>query len=693
MDLNESINFGTIPMQIKSLRPDPDALLKEAERDEVKKGKLKIYLGYAPGVGKTYAMLNDVHVLKKRGIDVVVGFVETHKRPETEALLTGLEVLPLRKVDYKGIVLQELDIDAVLARKPAMVLVDELAHTNAEGSRHPKRYQDIEELLENGIDVHTTVNIQHFESMNDSVARIAGVRMQETIPDTLFDRADEVQVIDIPWEELNQRLKEGKVYIPQQARHAIDNFFQRGNLFALRELMLTLVARKMDSDLLNYMKAKAIPGPWPTAKKLIVCVGPSPYAKQLIRKAYTIAKDTHTEWYAVHVLRTELTAPSGQEKVYLTDALNLAEELGAKIITLTGDDIADEILRFAREKNVTRIVIGKPLRSMPVEYFKGSPVSRLLYARSEFEIHLVNPTTTETRLKAETAPTRKLSLKLSNYVISTLMVLGVTLLNALLQRLIEPSSFVYLYLIATITSALLYGIGPSIFASFLSILVFDYFFMSPQYNLSMNDPREIVNVLVFLFTAVIVGQLVKVVKRQNLALQFRLERVTLIEEMSKEFLQLPLLEQLVGGLASFSSETMTTIALLRTTILSDISTLTIKYVQKVIDVPCFVSFKEEGGHLQIWAKSNATVEISANDMAVAKWTSIHGKVAGAGTETLPSIPYFFFPIKSQEETIGMVGIKYDYRNLLPEQRLILGTISNLTSLAAIRWIKYDRPQL
>jgi len=212
-------------MQKKSLRPDPDALLKEAEREDVKKGRLKIFLGYAPGVGKTYAMLNDAHVLKKRGVDVVVGFVETHKRPETEALLIGLEVLPTKKIDYKGIVLEEMDIDTILARKPAMVLVDEFAHTNAEGSRHPKRYQDIEELLENGIDVHTTVNIQHFESMNDSVAKITGVRMQETIPDTLFDRADEVQVIDIPWEELNQRLKEGKVYIPQQARHAIDNFF------------------------------------------------------------------------------------------------------------------------------------------------------------------------------------------------------------------------------------------------------------------------------------------------------------------------------------------------------------------------------------------------------------------------------------------------------------------------------------
>ena len=306
-------------------------------------------------------------------------------------------------MDYKGIVLEEMDIDAILARKPAVVLVDELAHTNAEGSRHPKRYQDIEELLENGIDVHTTVNIQHFESMNDSVAKITGVRMQETLPDTFFDRADEVQVIDVPWEELNQRLKEGKVYIPQQAVHAIDNFFQRGNLFALRELMLTLVARKMDSELLNYMRAKAIPGPWPTAEKLVVCVGASPYAKQLIRKAYSIAKDTHAEWYAVYVLSTGLTEPSGREKVYLTDALNLAEELGAKIVTLTGNDIADEILRFAREKNVTRIVIGKPLRSMLVEYFKGSPVSRLLYARSEFEIHLITPTS-ETREKEENPP-------------------------------------------------------------------------------------------------------------------------------------------------------------------------------------------------------------------------------------------------------------------------------------------------
>ena len=673
-------------MEKKNLRPDPDALLKEVEKEDVKKGRLKIFLGYAPGVGKTYAMLNDAHVLKKRGIDVVVGFVETHKRAETEALLAGLEVIPRKIIDYKGIAIGEMDIDAVLARHPAVVLVDELAHTNVEGSRHPKRYQDIEELLENGIDVHTTVNIQHFESMNDAVAKITGVRMQETLPDTFFDRADEVQVIDVPWEELNQRLKEGKVYIPQQALHAIDNFFQRGNLFALRELMLTLVARKMDSELLNYMRAKAIPGPWPTSEKLVVCIAASPYAKQLIRKAYSIAKDTHAEWYAVYVLPSGLTEPSGKEKVYLTDALNLAEELGAKIVTLSGNDIADEIIRFARENNITQIVIGKPLRSVLIEFFKRSPVSRLLYASSDFELHLITPTVGK-KEKEPSPPPRQMAFKLSNYLMTLVMIAIITLANAVLQNFIDPSSLVYIYLIATIVSALLFGVWPSIFTSIFSLLTYDFFFTVPRYSFLMKDPKEIINVLVFLFTAIIVGQLVKVVKKQNIALQLRLERVVLIEEMSKEFLILPPLEQLVEGLATFSQETMNTLAFLETTILNDISNLTIKYVQKVINVPCFVLFREKGGDLQLWSRSSPDLEINQNDMAVAHWSFSHGEISGAGTETLPSIPYCFLPIKSQEETIGIVGIKYEFKNLLPEQRRILGTISNLTSLVASRWVR------
>jgi two-component system sensor histidine kinase KdpD len=674
-------------MEEKDVRPDPDALLKEITRDDVKKGRLKIFLGYAPGVGKTFAMLNDAHVLKKRGIDVVVGIVETHKRADTEALLADMEMMPRKTIEYKGLPVSEMDLDAILARRPAVVLVDELAHTNIDGSRHPKRYQDIQELLENGIDVHTTVNIQHFESMNDAVAKITGVRMQETLPDTFFDRTDEVQVVDIPWEELIQRLKEGKVYFPQQAQRAIDNFFQRGNLFALRELMLTLVARKMDSELINYMRARAIPGPWPATEKLVVCIAASPYAKQLIRRAYAIAKDTHAEWYAVYVLPTGFTEPSGRAKVYLTDALNLAEELGAKIMTLSGDDVADEIIRFARGNNITRIVIGKPLRSAIVEFFKRSPASRLLRASSNFELHLITPTIMDKKEEDPKPPPKQSAFKLAHYFMALAMIAAVTLVNLVLQHVVDPSSLVFIYLIATSVSALIFGMWPSIFTSIISLLIYDFLFTIPKYSFTMKDPKEIINVLVFLFTAIIIGQLVKIVKKQNVSLQLRLERVVLIEEMSKEFLTLPPLEQLVEGLATFSKETMNTLAFLRTTIINDISDLAIKYVQKVINVPCFVLFKEKKGDLQLWSKSSPDLEINQNDLAVAKWSFAHGEIAGAGTETLPSIPYCFLPIKSQEEILGVIGIKSEFKNLLPEQRRILGTISNLTSLVAARWVK------
>ena len=669
-----------------NLRPDPDALLKEIEKDDVKKGRLKIFLGYAPGVGKTFAMLNEAHVLKKRGLDVVVGIVETHKRDDTEALLYDLEIIPRKSIEYKGILVSEMDLDAILARHPAVVLVDELAHTNIEGSHHPKRYQDIEELLEQGIDVHTTVNIQHFESMNDAVAKITGVRMQETLPDTFFDRTDEVQVVDIPWEELIQRLKEGKVYFPKQAESAIDHFFQRGNLFALRELMLTLVARKMDSELINYMRAKAIRGPWPATEKLVVCIAASPYAKQLIRKAYAIAKDVHAEWYAIYVLPTGFTEPSGRGKLYLTDALNLAEELGAKIMNLSGNDVADEIIRFARENNITRIVIGKPLRSAIVELFKRSPASRLLRAAGDFELHLITPTMGKKEEDIKPPP-KQSAFKLSHYFVALGMIVAITLINLLLQHVVDPSSLVFIYLIATSVSALLFGMWPSIFTSVVSLLTFDFFFTIPKYSLTIKNPKEIINVLIFLFTAITVGQLVKIVKKQNIALQLRLERVSLIEEMSKEFLTLPPLEQLVEGLATFSQETMNTLAFLRITIINDISNITIKNVRKVINVPCFLLFKEKNGDLQLWSKSSPDLEINQNDLAVAKWTFSHGQIAGAGTETLPSIPYCFLPIKSQEEILGVIGIKSEFKNLLPEQRRILGTISNLTSLVAARWVK------
>ena len=667
-------------------RPDPDALLREVEREETKKGILKIFLGYAPGVGKTYAMLNEAHVLKKRGEDVVVGIVETHGRTETEALLKDLEMIPRQRVEYQGIILEELDLDAILSRRPAVVLVDELAHTNAPGSRHPKRYRDVEELLDSGIDVYTTMNVQHFESLNDVVEKITGIRMQETLPDTLLDRADEVQVIDIPLEELFERLKEGKVYIPKQAERAMQNFFQRGNLVALRELTLTHAARKMDTELLNYMRAKAISGPWPAGERLMVCIAPSPYAKQLLRKGYSIAKDAHAEWYAVYVLTPSLKEMSDKEKTYIAEAINLADELGAKIITLSGTDVASEILRFARENNINHIVIGKPLHSMLLGFWKGSPASRLLHTPSEFELHLITPTVEKREEEIKPTPER-LAFNTKDYLLSTLMVVAVTFLNLFLVKFIHPMSLVFVYLIATIASALLFGIWPSLFSSVISLLTFDFFFTEPRFSLTMNHAHDIINVVVFFLTSIIVGQLVKITKRQNLLLQLRIRRITLIEEISKEFLMLPPVEQFVGGLVKNSSEWENVLTLFRTTVLDHISHIAIKYLSKIVDAPSFVLFSGKEGRLQVWARSNSDTDLTPNEMAVAEWVYTHGEPAGAGTQTLPNIRVFFIPMKSLEETIGVIGIQYDFKNLLLDQRRLLGVVSNLSALAAARWVK------
>jgi two-component system sensor histidine kinase KdpD len=616
----------------------------------------------------------------------VVGIVETHGRTETEALLKDLEVIPRRRVEYQSIFLEELDLDAILARRPAVVLVDELAHSNAPGSRHPKRYLDIEELLASGIDVYTTVNVQHFESLNDVLEKITGIRMQETLPDTFLDRADEVQVIDIPLEELFERLKEGKVYIPKQAERAMQNFFQRGNLVALRELMLTHAAHKMDTELLNYMRAKAISGPWPAGERLMVCIAPSPYAKQLLRKGYSIAKDAHAEWYAAYVSTPALKEMSDKDKAYIAEALNLAEELGAKIVTLSGTDVASEILRFAREYNINHIVIGKPLHSMLLGFWKGSPASRLLHTPSEFELHLITPTVEKREIEARPAP-RQLAFDPKDYLLTVLMVVGVTLLNLFLQNFINPISLVYIYLIATIASALLFGTGPSIFSSIISLLTFDFFFTEPKYSFTMYHPHDIINVLVFFLTSIIVGQLAKITKRQNLLLQLRVRRVTLIEEISKEFLMLPPVEQFVGGLVQNSKEWESVLTLFRTTVLDHISHIAIKYLSKILDAPSFVLFTGKDGRLQVWARSNPEIDLTTNEMAVAEWTYTHGESAGAGTQTLPNIKAFFIPMKSLEETIGVIGIQYDFKNLLLDQRRLLGVISNLSALAAARWVK------
>ena len=666
-------------------RPDPDALLIEVEREETKKGRLKIFLGYAPGVGKTYAMLQEAHVLKTRGEDVVAGIIETHKRAETQALLADLEVIPRRQLTYENLILEELDIDAVLARKPSVVLIDELAHTNAPDSRHPKRFQDVEELLDSGIDVYTTVNIQHYESQVDVIEKITGIAMQETIPDSILDRADEVQVIDIPLEELSQRLKEGKVYIPEQARRAVQNYFQRGNLVALRELTLTLVARKMDSELLNYMRSKAISGPWPAGERVVVCIAANPYAKQLLRRAYKIAKDTHADWYAIYVSTPAMRDLSDTEKGHLAGALNLAEELGAKALTLSGTDVAAEILRFTQENNITRLVIGKPLKSSLTRFWKDSPVTRLLQAKTDFELDLITPSV-EKKETAIRPALPKFTFYPKDYVITLGMIAAITMLNFFLEVVVDTRSLVFIYLIATIGSALFFGMAPSIFASIASLLVFDFFFVEPRFSFTMHHSYDAVNVIVFLFTSVVVGQLVKTTKQQNLSLQLRIQRIALIEEMSKELLMMPPVEQLVDGVVQSPQDWKGILPLLRTTVLDDISHIMIKYIAKITDEPAYVLFRGQGGGLQVWARSKVDTDIDPHELAVAEWAHTHGEAAGAGTQTLSTVKIFFMPMKTLEETVGVIGIEGEFSSLLLDQRRLLNAVSNLSSLAVARWV-------
>jgi two-component system sensor histidine kinase KdpD len=442
----------------------------------------------------------------------------------------------------------------------------------------------------------------------------------------------------------------------------------------------------MDTELLNYMRAKAISGPWPAGERVMVCIAPSPYAKQLLRKGYQIAKDAHAEWYAVHVSTPALKEMSDKDKAYIAEALNLAGELGAKIATLSGTDVANEIVRFAREYNINHIVIGKPLHSMLFGFWKGSPASRLLHTPSEFELHLITPTVEKREIEVKPTPER-LALNPKEYILTALMVAVITFLNFFLQQFVNTISLVYVYLIATIASALLFATGPSIFSSVISLLVFDFFFTEPKYSFTMYHAHDIINVLVFFLTSIIVGQLAKITKRQNLLLQLRVRRVTLIEEISKEFLTLPPVEQFVGGMVQNSREWENVLTLFRTTVLDHISHIAIKYLSKILDAPSFVLFSGKDKRLQIWARSKPDTDLTPNELAVAEWTYTHGEPAGAGTQTLPSVKVFFMPMKSLEETIGVIGIQYDFKNLLLDQRRLLGVISNLSALAAARWVK------
>ncbi|WP_376793468.1 DUF4118 domain-containing protein [Thermoflexus sp.] len=639
-------------------RPNPDDLLKlvQAEEQQRNRGKLKVFLGYAAGVGKTYAMLEAAHQRKREGVDVVVGYVETHGRPETEALLAGLEVLPRRQVYYRGILLTELDVDAVLARRPQLVLVDELAHTNAPGSRHVKRYQDVEEILEAGIDVYTTLNIQHLESLNDIVAQITGVVVRETVPDSVLEQA-EIELVDLPPEELLVRLREGKVYVPEQAAQAMRKFFRKGNLTALRELAMRWAARRVDDQMRDYMWIHGIPGPWPAGERLLVGISPHPLAERLVRAARRLAGALDAEWIAVYVETPEHSELSDEQRGRVLKALRLAEELGGRSIILTGDSVPETLLRYAREQNVTKIILGKPVRPRWKEALTGSVADRIIRQSGNIDVYIISDTSSPRPVRQEA--TGRPPRPWTDYLWAICLVLIATGIGALLQRAISLPNLVIVYLMAVVIAALHLGRGPAILVSMLSVLALDFFFVPPRHSFAVSDMEYLLTFAGLLVVGWVISQLTARMRAQVRAAQRREAEMAALYAFTRDLSTAEGPEELLRAIAD--------------------------HIRRTFGREVAIFLPDPQGNLKL-ARKSSDFALDGNEMAVAVWSFRHGQPAGRGTDTLSAAKARYIPLKTPQGVVGVLGVvpKEPSHRLTPDQRRLLETFASEAALAIER---------
>ncbi len=518
-------------------RRDPDELLRRvtAEERRASRGKLVLFFGAAPGVGKTYSMLEAARSERDLKRDVVIGVVETHGRFDTGALVLGLELLPRRKVDYKGVAVDEFDLDAALARRPGLILVDELAHTNGPGSRHAKRWQDVEELLDAGIDIYSTLNIQHVESLNDVVAQITGVVVRETVPDRVLDEATEVRLIDLPPDELIERLQEGKVYIPEQARRAIDGFFRKGNLIALRELALRRTAERVDAQMRIYKTEHGIEGVWATAERVLVCVSPSPSSARLVRAAWRMAASLHAPCIAAYVeTPTSLRAPEAARQ-RLAENMRLAEQLGAEAVTLQGEGAAEETVRYARARNVTKIVVGKPTHPRWRDVVSRSFLEEIVRSSGDIDVYVIsgNETAGEVTPAAPGPATRKRPERSAYAAVVIAPTVAASVAWVLFGRR-QLADVVMIFLLGIIVVSLRFGYGPSIVAAVLSVLLLDFFFVPPYLSFAVSDFQHVVTFAVMFIVAVVISNLTRRVRMQAEAARYRERRTASLYGLSRE---------------------------------------------------------------------------------------------------------------------------------------------------------------
>lgn len=645
-----------MPHDDTDARPSPEALLEEANRE--RRGRLKIFLGAAPGVGKTYAMLEDAQARRREGTEVVVGVVETHGRAETAALLEGLPTLPPRVIEYRGRSFGELDLDAVLARRPKVVLVDELAHTNIPGSRHVKRWQDVEEILDVGIDVSTTLNVQHLESLNDVVERIAGIRVRETLPDGVLQRADEIELIDLPPEELIKRLREGKVYVPEQARRALDHFFSPGTLTALREMALRQAAERVDSQMLRYMRSHAIAGPWPTRERILVCVGGGPEAARLVRTAKRAAERRDAPWVALHVETHRHATLREEEKDSVAEALRLAERLGGETAVVQGERVADEITAFASTRNVSQIIVGRAHPGHWLRTLHHSVTADLLRRNGGFDVLVVAAEGERPPAPAKTG-TRRAAVDWLAYALATLIVAAATGIGLLIDVWLPLPNVSVAYLIGVLLVAIRHGLAPSIYASVLSFLAFNFLFTEPKYTFAISDAQNIVTVALFLVAAVITSNLAARARAQVESARLSARRTANLYDFNRR----------VAAAAG----------------LDDVLWAVVHHVAATIEGRSLVLIPSDG-RLEVKAGYPPEDTLDERSMAAAQWAWDHGSSAGRGSATLPAADWFFLPMKTGRGPVGVLGVQIrDGQPLLsPEQSRLMETLASQAAVAVER---------
>ena len=643
-------------------RPSPEALLEAAKREESRVGKLRIFVGAAPGVGKTYAMLETARARERDGYDIVVGVVETHGRKETEALLEGLETVPRKRIDYKGRLLDEMDLDAIIARRPQIALVDELAHTNAPGSRHPKRYLDVEEILNSGIDVYTTVNIQHIESLNDVVAQITRVRVRETVPDEIFDRAEAVELVDLTPSDLIQRLKEGKVYIPQQAERALEHFFSPANLTALRELALRRTAERVDEQLLAEMQAKAIPGPWAAGERFLVCISEDPRAAGLVRATKRLADRLHAPWTAIYIETGRSAQLSDEERDRIADTLRLAMNLGGETVTIPGGArrVADDVIAYARANNITQIVIGKSNRSRWFEILHGSVVHDLVRRAGSISVHVIAGEELEgDRISKKTVRTAPQALDPWPYILSVVAVAVSLGIAETVEPFFGLENVVLVFMTGIVTIAARFGLWPSILASVVASLCYNFFFLPPIYTFTIADPNNALAFFFFIVMAIIVSNVAARVREQAVTAMARARTTEALYAFSRK----------LAGVAT----------------LDDVLWATAYQIAMMLKVRV-VLLLPEGETIAVAAGYPPEDVLDQADLAAAKWAWMNNRAAGRGSDTLPGAKRLFLPMRTGRGPVGVLGIDSDKAGplLTPDERRLLDALSDQSALAIER---------